>query len=144
MNIGENHFLKLVIWEYICNENHLWRSKRFQMWILWKIISNFPFVYSFWPFKKPLFHGNLTFIVFCVPSLTFFIIIVERMNYHSHHLKIHIKTIHKCQKDFKCDSCGKSFSHSHHLRIHIKTNHKGHKDFKCDACGNFHWDIESK
>ena len=33
-----------------------------------------------WPFKKLLFHGNLTFIVFFVPSLTFFIMNVEKIH----------------------------------------------------------------
>ena len=32
-----------------------------------------------WPFKKPLFHGNLTFIVFLIPSLTLFIMNVEKI-----------------------------------------------------------------
>ena len=36
-----------------------------------------------WPFKKPLFHGNLTFIVFFVPSLTFFIMNVEKIHFFS-------------------------------------------------------------
>ena len=32
---------------------------------------------------------------------------------------------------YKCESCGKSFSHAHNLKVHINTVHKGHKDFKC-------------
>ena len=51
--------------------------------------------------------------------------------------RVHIKTIHKCQKDFRCDFYGKSFSHSNDLRVFIKTIHKGLKGFECDACGNF-------
>ena len=78
-----------------CNSSHLyffksfidhsWRWKRFQMWRLWKIIFSF---------SSP----------------------------ESTH-----QIIHECQKDFKCDYSGKSLSHSHHLRVHIKTIHKSEK-----------------
>ena len=112
------------------------------MWLLWKIILKFSLHILFLAFQKAFISRESDVHCFLCPIINFFIINVEKINYHSHHLKVHIKTIHKCQKDFKCDSCGKSFSHSHHLRIHIKTIHKGHKDFKCDACGNFHWDIQ--
>ena len=50
-------------------------------------------------------------------------------------LRGHIKTVHEGYKDFKCDSCGKSFTEAGYLRKHIKTIHKGHRDFKCDSCG---------
>ena len=38
-------------------------------------------------------------------------------------------------KDFKCDSCGKSFTQAGNLKQHVKTIHKGRKDFKCETCG---------
>ena len=44
--------------------------------------------------------------------------------------KNHIHTVHKCHKDFKCNSCGKSFSWaSGHLKQHIHPIHQDHKDF---------------
>ena len=51
-------------------------------------------------------------------------------------LKKHMHTIHEGHKDFKCESCGKSFSHAHTLKKHIHTIHEGHKDYKCVPCGN--------
>ena len=44
-----------------------------------------------------------------------------------HNLKRHIQTVHECKKDFKCESCGKLFSQSPHLKKHIRTIHEGHK-----------------
>ena len=41
----------------------------------------------------------------------------------------------KGQKDFKCESCGKSFSQTGDLKRHINTIHEGHKDYKCESCG---------
>ena len=46
----------------------------------------------------------------------------------------HIQTIHEGSKDFKCDSCGKSFYSEGYLKKHIHTMHEGSKDFKCDSC----------
>ena len=51
-------------------------------------------------------------------------------------LKRHIKIIHegiKCSKDFKCESCTKSFASAQELRWHIKNVHEGIKN-KCDLC----------
>ena len=50
-------------------------------------------------------------------------------------LNKHIKTLHEGQKNYKCDSCGKSFAQSGNLKIHIKTLHEGQRNFKCDSCG---------
>ena len=36
--------------------------------------------------------------------------------------------------DYKCESCGKSFTGAHNLKIHIFTVHEGHKDYKCESC----------
>ena len=51
-------------------------------------------------------------------------------------LKRHIHTIHKGQKDYKCESCKDlSFSQSSSLKKHIRTFHEGQQDFKCESCG---------
>ena len=50
-------------------------------------------------------------------------------------LKIHIHGIHESQKDYKCESCGKSFSLAGNLKTHIHTVHEGQKDYKCESCG---------
>ena len=50
-------------------------------------------------------------------------------------LRRHIRRIHEGHKDYECESCGKSFSAGHALKKHIYTIHEGHKDYKCDYCG---------
>ena len=40
----------------------------------------------------------------------------------------------KVMNDYKCESCGISFSHAGDLKRHICTIHEGHKDYKCDYC----------
>ena len=52
----------------------------------------------------------------------------------SNNLTRHIKTIHEGHKDYKCDSCGKSFVQPGVLRRHTITVYEGHKDFECDSC----------
>ena len=49
-------------------------------------------------------------------------------------LKKHTITIHYKQKNYKCDSCGKSFTQSGYLKIHIMTIHEGERNYKCDSC----------
>ena len=39
------------------------------------------------------------------------------------------------KKAHKCDSCGKLFSRPYILTHHIRTVHEGHKDYKCESCG---------
>ena len=41
----------------------------------------------------------------------------------------------KSSKDFKCDSCEKSFQSAQQLRWHIKNIHEGIQN-KCDFCEN--------
>ena len=50
----------------------------------------------------------------------------------NHFLK---QAIHEGSKDYKCESCGKSFSGAPYLKKHIHTVHEGYKDFKCESCG---------
>ena len=50
-------------------------------------------------------------------------------------LKIHMQTVHGGNKDYKCESCSKSFSLAHNLKKHIHTVHERHKDYKCESCG---------
>ena len=61
----------------------------------------------------------------------------DEASFQSHSLKRHIHTLHEGHKDYKCSSCGKSFSRSQYLKKHIHTVHEGHKDYKCNSCGKF-------
>ena len=49
-------------------------------------------------------------------------------------MKRHIHTIHESHKDYRCESCGKSFTQVGSLNKHIHTVHEGHKDHKCESC----------
>ena len=49
-------------------------------------------------------------------------------------LKKHIRTIHEGHKDYKCESCGKSFSHANQLMRHIHGIHEDLIDYKCESC----------
>ena len=47
----------------------------------------------------------------------------------------HIRSLPKDHRDNKCDFCGKSFSYANNLKNHIHTVHEGFKDYKCESCG---------
>ena len=38
-------------------------------------------------------------------------------------------------KNYKCDSCDKSFTRTHRLRNHVRKIHEGYEDYKCEFCG---------
>ena len=39
------------------------------------------------------------------------------------------------KNNYKCVSCGKSFTQSVHLNSLIKVTHEGQRNYKCDSCG---------
>ena len=60
------------------------------------------------------------------------VILVE--NPLSGHLNRHIMTLHEEQRNYKCDSCGKSFTSAHWLKNHVNILHEGQRNYKCDSC----------
>ena len=50
-------------------------------------------------------------------------------------MKKHFHTVHEGHKDYKCESCDKSFSQVSGLKRHIQTIHETQKDYKCESCG---------
>ena len=50
-------------------------------------------------------------------------------------LKIHVKTVHEGELNFKCHLCEKAFWHPWHVRRHINSKHKQIKPASCDVCG---------
>ena len=54
-------------------------------------------------------------------------------------LKVHILRMHQECKNYKCDSCGKSFPRTTDLNQHIKVVHeriRSQEDHICDFCGS--------
>ena len=47
----------------------------------------------------------------------------------------HIDSVHNWQKDYKCNSCVKSFSQAGNMKTHIDSVHNGQKYHKCESCG---------
>ena len=58
-------------------------------------------------------------------------------------LKRHIHAVQKSHRDYRCESCDKSFSEAQTLKrpIHVVHVHKGHKDYKCEYCGTSYSNI---
>ena len=52
-----------------------------------------------------------------------------------HGLETHLHTVHDGIKNHKCESCGKNFFPKSAMNRHIYTVHQGHKDYKCESCG---------
>ena len=52
-------------------------------------------------------------------------------------MKIHIHAVHEGHKDYKCESCGKSFTGAQSLKEHINTVHEGLKKYKCISNGKY-------
>ena len=48
-------------------------------------------------------------------------------------LIFHKKTVHEGKK-FKCETCGNSFSQKINLKTHNSRVHEGHKNYKCESC----------
>ena len=59
----------------------------------------------------------------------------KRKYLREHIYKYHDEGHKEGHIDYKCESCGKSFSQKQTLRNHIHTIHEGHKDYKCETCG---------
>ena len=65
----------------------------------------------------------------------FFEFFAEKIILSKRTLKCTHSHIHEGNKDYKCDSCGKSFSEAGSLKTHLSTIHEDHKDHKCESCG---------
>ena len=53
--------------------------------------------------------------------------------YYVGDLILHIHTFHVEDRDYKCESCNKSFYYAGDLNLHIHTFHKVNKDYKCNV-----------
>ena len=52
-------------------------------------------------------------------------------------LNAHIKRTHKAQRNYDCDSCGKSSILLGNLNIHITGIHAGQRNYKCVLCRKY-------
>ena len=51
-----------------------------------------------------------------------------------HEIEMHVKTVHKENKDCQCDQCGKVFNLKASLQTHIRFVHKKERNHKCPIC----------
>ena len=49
-------------------------------------------------------------------------------------LLLHDKTVHKRERNFKCEVCPKKFARTAQLKLHVKSVHDKIKDFECKTC----------
>ena len=49
-------------------------------------------------------------------------------------MNIHVTSVHKGEKPFKCDICDYSCPRKGNLNRHVQSFHDGKKPFKCDIC----------
>ena len=61
------------------------------------------------------------------------VMLVENLSLNQE-ISRHTKTVHEGQRNYKCESCEKSYVQSGYLKKHIKTIHEGSKDHKCGFC----------
>ena len=47
----------------------------------------------------------------------------------------HVKVVHDCVRDHKCNVCGQGFSNVSHRNQHVKEVHEEARDHKCKVCG---------
>ena len=50
-------------------------------------------------------------------------------------IKRHMRTVHEGIRDYKCDSCEKSYTEKITLLRHKQNVHEGKKNYTCDSCG---------
>ena len=76
----------------------------------------------------------------CMKNVNWSAIPVEICLLQRNHWTSTKKTVQEGHKDYKCDTCGKSYSQAHNLRNHIRIvhDHERHKDYKCDSCGKLY------
>ncbi|RWS19417.1 PR domain zinc finger protein 5-like protein, partial [Leptotrombidium deliense] len=51
-----------------------------------------------------------------------------------HNLVRHIRSVHKKEKKFECETCGKKFARNEHKQEHISMVHEASEVFACDLC----------
>lgn len=60
--------------------------------------------------------------------------VCEKSFDRTHHLKVHIKTVHERIKSFGCEKCPKRFGQKSHLKRHVKEVHLRVKEYSCESC----------
>ena len=103
------------LWKLLCSitnseetyQNKSWKTKKSQMWFLWQIL------YSIRKSQDAYQDNSLT----KNKTQMWFLWKILHSNSKS---KNHIMAIHEEQRNYKCDSCGNSFTQSQNLKRHIK------------------------